>query len=120
MGGAGGKVPPMSLSDFRRLAGLTDVRVLRESTHRVTINNDGGGFKVIPPGADSQTYDSYLVGDNNGKTVQKFAKEALLQLAKEKKNLSSSEVQAFVNDYVAKHGGKHARPVRWNAKSYPD
>lgn len=120
MGGASEKVPPMSLSDFRRLAGLTDVRVLSEYTDNVTIYDSGDGFKVAPPGADSQTYDSYLIGDNNGKTVQKFAKEALLQLASEKRKLSNSEVQAFVNDYVAKHAGKRARPVRWNAKSYPD
>jgi len=100
-------------------------RVLAEGAGRVEIHADdnGGrlaGFKEIPAGADGQTYDSHLVGDNNGKTVQKLAAAALKQLLQKGGNPTASEVFAFVDDYVMQHGGKRARKVRWNSKSYPD
>ena len=98
---------------------------LFESGSRVEIHadDDGGrmaGFKSIPAGADSQTYDSHLVGDNNGKTVQKLAAAALRELLKQGGSPTTSEVFDFVDEYVMKHGGKRARRVRWNSKSYPD
>jgi len=102
------------------------IRVLKrhalfEGAGHVKIHDDGSGFYVYPPNPiDGQVYDSYLVGDNNGMTVQKLAKAALLQLRASGKQLSSSEVQDYVDDYVMKNGGKRARKVRWNSKSYPD
>lgn len=104
-----------SLAVGLRQAGLS------ESGTRINIHDDGVGFYAIPPNADSQTYDSWLVDDRNGKLVTKLAKEALLQLRPSMKSLSSaSEVTKAVDEYVMKNGGKRAKPVRWNIKSYPD
>jgi hypothetical protein len=83
----------------------------------MTVRFHEDGFYYMPPGADSQTYDSHLICSTNGKKVTRLAQEALKSLASQT-SLSVSEVQQAVNVYVLEHGAKQR--VRWNSKSYPD
>ena len=96
-------------------------RSLEESGGKIHIYDDYGGFKEIFPDPYGQTYDSHLLaGAKNGKTVERLATAALRELKPKQAELTASAVFTLVDEYVMKHGGKTARAVRWNSKSYPD
>jgi hypothetical protein len=79
------------------------------------------GYRTKYPDEYGQTYDSHLVGENNSKTVQKLAAQALGELSKKSTDtMTNQEVEKFVDDYVSKASKGRFKSVKWNSKSYPD
>lgn len=79
------------------------------------------GYRTKYPDAYGQTFDSHLIGENNGKTVQRLASQALKELAKQSAStMTNQQVEKFVDDYVSKASKGRFKTVKWNSKSYPD
>ena len=113
----------LSLSNSR---GMTSDQI--EATQRAAYGPNGythqlhdTGYRTKYPDAYGQTFDSHLIGENNGKTVQRLASQALKELAKQSAStMTNQQVEKFVDDYVSKASKGRFKTVKWNSKSYPD
>jgi hypothetical protein len=124
----GGRLSPaeastLSLSNSR---GMTGDQI--EATQRAAYGPNGythqihdTGYRTKYPDAYGQTFDSHLIGENNGKTVQRLASQALKELASQSAStMTNQQVEKFVDDYVSKASKGRFKTVKWNSKSYPD
>lgn len=113
----------LSLSNSR---GMTSDQI--EATQRAAYGPNGythqlhdTGYRTKYPDAYGQTFDSHLIGENNGKTVQRLASQALKELSSQSAStMTNQQVEKYVDDYVSKASKGRFKSVKWNSKSYPD
>jgi len=124
----GGRLSPaeastLSLSNSRGMTG-DQIRAAQKAAYGpkgYALQLHDTGYRTKYPDEYGQTFDSHLVGENNGKTVQKLATQALAELSKKSTDtMTSVQVETFVDYYVSKASKGRFKSVKWNSKSYPD